>query len=378
MAHSNMLTGNGTYASYAVGSGAVVFSCTAPYGNGGNNTSPLPHPSFDASAARSRFALHGLHVSAIGILVEDATIAHDQAVAGGTDSFVKPYRDATTGIVQAEVRLYPKSDVALRFISGDRLGDCAFLPGYKKASPPAYPISVERPPRGTYGIQRIDHIVGNVDDLLGAVDHIIAATGFHEFAEFTSEDVGTVDSGLNSMVLASNNEAVLLPINEPTTGGKRKSQIRTYLEQHSGAGVQHIALKTDDIFATIAAMRAAHSAHGGVELMERPREQYYDNLEARLGKGVLSDAMAAQCRELGILADKDDQGVLLQIFTKPIGDRATLFLEIIQRIGCTRDEQTNKEIAQKPGCGGFGKGNFSELFRAIEEYETRAGINKLA
>ena len=88
--------------------------------------------------------------------------------------------------------------------------------------------------------------------------------------------------------------------------------------------------------------------------------------------------MAAQCRELGILADKDDQGVLLQIFTKPIGDRATLFLEIIQRIGCTRDEQTNKEIAQKPGCGGFGKGNFSELFRAIEEYETRAGINKLA
>ena len=97
----------------------------------------------------------------------------------------------------------------------------------------------------------------------------------------------------------------------------------------------------------------------------------------RVGAEVITDDIAQQCRELGILADRDDQGVLLQIFTKPVGDRSTLFLEIIQRVGCDKDPATNCMIAQKPGCGGFGKGNFHELFRAIEEYETRAGINKI-
>jgi len=124
-------------------------------------------------------------------------------------------------------------------------------------------------------------------------------------------------------------------------------------------------------------MRAAHAACGGFELMDRPRDIYYEKLMGRLGAGAITEDQARQCKELGILVDKDDQGVLLQIFTKPIGDRSTLFLEIIQRVGCTRDTATNKRIAQTPGCGGFGKGNFHELFRAIEEYETRAGINKI-
>ena len=215
-------------------------------------------------------------------------------------------------------------------------------------------------------------------------------------------------------MLASNNERVLLPVNEPTVGSKRKSQILTYLEQHGGEGVQHIALKTDDVFATVHAMRVAvraratrrnsarailrprnslcprhmirtpHSpsptpqgaARCGFELMERPRDVYYDKLKEKLGDG-LTDAEVQKCRELGILADRDDQGVLLQIFTKPVGDRSTLFLEIIQRVGCTLDAATNRQVEQRPGCGGFGKGNFHELFRAIEEYETKAGINKL-
>ena len=210
-------------------------------------------------------------------------------------------------------------------------------------------------------------------------------------------------------MLASNNERVLLPVNEPTVGSKRKSQILTYLEQHGGEGVQHIALKTDDVFATVHAMRVAvresaqfsarailgprnsltvptahpprpppsqGAARCGFELMERPREVYYDKLKEKLGDG-LTDAEVQKCRELGILADRDDQGVLLQIFTKPVGDRSTLFLEIIQRVGCTLDAATNRQVEQRPGCGGFGKGNFHELFRAIEEYETKAGINKL-
>jgi 4-hydroxyphenylpyruvate dioxygenase len=183
--------------------------------------------------------------------------------------------------------------------------------------------------------------------------------------------VGTVNSGLNSVVLASNNELVLLPLNEPTHGGARKSQIQTYLEQHRGPGVQHLALKTDDIFATVAAMREAGAAGGGFALMERPRAEYYAALRARLGADALSEAQAAQCEALGILADRDDQGVLLQVFTKPVGDRATLFLEVIQRIGCDDGQRAE----QAGGCGGFGKGNFHELFRAIEDYETKAGIN---
>jgi len=308
------------------------------------------------------------------VQVVDAVIAHDRAVAGGATSFAAPHTDEATGVVMSEVRLYPDSDVALRFVSGDKLDELPFLPGYTAST--ASESSPAAPP-GNYGIQRVDHVVGNVPDLLSTIDYMAAATGFHEFAEFTSEDVGTVDSGLNSMVMASNNEEVLLPVNEPTSGGKRKSQILTYLEQNGGPGVQHIALKTDDIFATVAAMRAAHAAFGGFELMERPRAQYFDKLQGRLGTEAISNDVARQCRELGILADKDDQGVLLQIFTKPIGDRSTLFIEIIQRVGCTRDPATNRAIAQKPGCGGFGKGNFHELFRAIEEYETRAGINKL-
>ena len=373
LASSNMLTGNTTYASYAVSSGGVRFAFTAPYGDfGATSEKLLPNPSFVPEDARSRFSQHGLHVAAIGIRVADAAVAHARAVSGGAASLVAPHIDDETGVVTSEVRLYKGGDTGLRFVSGERLDELPFLPGYQAAA--AEPASAV----ATFGITRIDHVVGNVPDLIAAVDYLVAATGFHEFAEFTAEDVGTVDSGLNSMVLASNSEAVLLPLNEPTSGGKRKSQIRTYLEQNGGSGVQHIALKTEDIFATVAAMRAAHAAHGGFELMDRPRDAYFDRLQTRLGSDAISDAMAAQCRDLGILADKDEHGVLLQVFTKPIGDRATLFIEIIQRIGCTRDTQTGRTIEQRPGCGGFGKGNFHELFRAIEEFETRAGINKIA
>lgn len=382
LATSNMVTGNRTYASHVVGSGSTIFACTSPYGDAPTAPYPvpeaadakmLPNRAFNAREARQLFSAHGMHVAAIGIRVKDATVAFDRAVANGAMPKTKPFVDAATGVATSEVVLYPGGDALLRFVSGERLDELPFLPGYAPASDaPKDGIGL-----GKYGIERIDHVVGNVPDLLKTVDYVMNATGFHEFAEFTAEDVGTVDSGLNSMVMASNNERVLLPVNEPTTGGKRKSQILTYIEQHGGPGVQHIALKTDDVFATVAAMRAACEAYGGFELMDRPRDQYYDKLRGRIGAAYITEAEVAQCRELGILADRDDQGVLLQIFTKPIGDRSTLFIEIIQRIGCTKDPATNKAIAQKPGCGGFGKGNFHELFRAIEEYETRAGINKL-
>ena len=380
LAVSNMMTGNKVYASHVVSSGELIFACTAPYGNGpganpaypvGPACTPkeLPNAAFVPEEARQLFSMHGLHVAAVGIRVADAADAYAKAVANGGQSASAPHTDKSTGVCTAEVKLYPGGDANLRFISGEALDTLPFLPGYEAWKSDSV--------NATYGIERIDHVVGNVPDLLKTVDYIVGMTGFHEFAEFTAEDVGTVDSGLNSMVLASNSESVLLPVNEPTAGGKRKSQILTYLEQHGGPGVQHIALKTGDIFATVAAMRAAASACGGFDLMDRPRDVYYDKLMSRLGEGSISEDQARQCRELGILADRDDQGILLQIFTKPIGDRSTLFLEVIQRVGCSWDPETNKAIAQTPGCGGFGKGNFHELFRAIEEYETRAGINKI-
>merc|ERR1711935_485836 len=134
----------------------------------------------------------------------------------------------------------------------------------------------------SFGIYKIDHVVGNVCNLQEAYSRIRKFTGYHEFAEFTSEDVGTVDSGLNSVVLASDSEEILLPLNEPTNG-RRKSQIQTYLDQNEGNGVQHIALKTKDIFSTIRKMRRIGRSMLGFELMKRPSDEYYQELPDRLG-----------------------------------------------------------------------------------------------
>jgi 4-hydroxyphenylpyruvate dioxygenase len=133
----------------------------------------------------------------------------------------------------------------------------------------------------SYGIQRVDHIVTNVPNMIEAITYVSNFTGFHQFAEFTAEDVGTVDSGLNSMVLGNNNEMVLLPFNEPTYGTKRKSQIQTYLEQNEGAGVQHIAVKTNDIFVTLREMRQRRFL-GGFEFMPRPSDKYETGVSVSL------------------------------------------------------------------------------------------------
>jgi len=255
-------------------------------------------------------------------------------------------------VILSEIALY--GDVVLRFIQKvDYSGP--FMPGYVKEE--GMPLN--------YGIKRLDHAVGNVPALLDQVNYIHKALGFHEFAEFTSEDVGTVDSGLNSMVMANNNEYILLPVNEPTFGTRRKSQIQTYLEQNGGPGLQHLALKTDNIYETMRVMRKMSYA-GGFDFMPRPSESYYRNLPKKVGDS-LTPEQYKEVEELGLLVDKDDQGVLLQVFTKPIGDRPTIFMEIIERVGCM--VKKDEEVYQAAGCGGFGKGNFSELFKSIEDYE---------
>ncbi|OAY57333.1 4-hydroxyphenylpyruvate dioxygenase [Manihot esculenta] len=370
VAKSDLSTGNVTHASYLLRSGDLNFLFTAPYSpsiasmEGFSHTATASIPTFNHEACRNFSAKHGLGVRAVAIQVEDAEIAFNTSVAHGAIPLGGPITLDNRAVV-AEVHLY--GDVVLRYISyknsnqnrDDSSPDSWFLPKFESVdAASSFPLD--------YGIRRLDHAVGNVPELAPAVSYIKGFTGFHEFAEFTAEDVGTSESGLNSVVLANNEETVLLPLNEPVFGTKRKSQIQTYLEHNEGAGLQHLALVSEDIFKTLREMRR-RSSIGGFEFMPSPPPTYYRNLKNRTGD-VLSDEQIKECEELGILVDRDDQGTLLQIFTKPVGDRPTIFIEIIQRVGCMLKDETGKEY-QKGGCGGFGKGNFSELFKSIEEYE---------
>ncbi|KAK6287027.1 hypothetical protein POUND7_013206 [Theobroma cacao] len=317
-------TGNMAQASYLIRSGECNFLFTAPYSLSiaqAENLSPTATasiPTFDHAICRAFVASHGVAPRAIFVEVEDAETAFFISVSHGA----KPSSPPTVldnQAVLAEVFLF--GDVVLRYISfknsdhespNDDENCTWFLPRFEKMEDTlSYPLD--------YGIRRLDHLVGSVPELGPAVSYLKEVTGFHEFAEFTTEDVGTLESGLNSLVLASNNEMVLLVICEPVFGTKRRSQIQTFLEHNDGEGVQHLAL-------------------------------------------------IKECEELGVLVDRDDQGTLLQIFTKPFGDRPTTFIEIIQRIGCMLKDDKGK-MYQKGGCGGFGKGNFSELFKSVEEYE---------
>ncbi|VEU40458.1 unnamed protein product [Pseudo-nitzschia multistriata] len=409
-------TGNDKCVSYGLESGsngeALRILLTAPYSlataspasddpwEGENEDddaydAPRPLPGFDAASAHSFFRTHGLAVRAVGLEVADAGAAFRASVQRGAIPVLEPtvvracraQRQAKgDGKSQAEgpsremaeVELY--GDVVLRFVgptgAGGAVAPSGEMPFLPHLAPTGDGDGNGNPSEG-FGIYRIDHAVGNVPDLEEAHERIKAFTGFHEFAEFCPEDVGTVDSGLNSVVLASDSEEVLLPLNEPTEG-RRKSQIQTYLEQNEGAGLQHLALKTRDIFSTIRKMRQSEKDVFGFELMKRPSDEYYRELPDRLGDQLTQDQYE-QLEELGILADSDEEGILLQVFTKPIGDRPTFFFEIIQRIGCVVSQQNGSDSEheaagrgtpiERPGCGGFGQGNFRELFKSIEDHE---------
>jgi len=395
VAKSDLTTGNARYASYVLQSNDLRFVFSAPYDvpegeeNDDARSSMFEKSgvlSHDPSFMRTFCERHGLAVRAVCLLVDDAAVAfYTSGQHGGrSPAFSSAFNDGHTLILNyngttscdgfarvSEVELY--GDVVLRYYSfhaGEKNAKPkTFLPGYEDV-----PLEPPHTTPLTYGLQRLDHAVGNVPNLLETVDYITAMTGMHEFAEFTAEDVGTVDSGLNSMVLANDDEMILLPVNEPTFGTKRKSQIQTYLECNNGAGLQHLALKSDDVFATVREMRKHGGGRGGFEFQKPASADYYANLKARVGEDALTERQFKEVEELGLLVDRDDQGVLVQIFTKPLGDRPTVFIEIIQRIGCLRevksaDANAPPRIEQAGGCGGFGKGNFSELFKSIENYE---------
>ncbi|MDQ0684147.1 4-hydroxyphenylpyruvate dioxygenase [Streptomyces achromogenes] len=286
-------------------------------------------------------AEHGDGVVDLAIEVPDARAAYAYAVEHGARSVAEPYelKDEHGTVVLAAIATYGET----RHTLVDRSGyDGPYLPGYVSADP-----IVEPPAQRTF--QAIDHCVGNVE--LGRMNEWVGfyntVMGFTNMKEFVGDDIATEYSALMSKVVADGTLKVKFPINEPAVA-KKKSQIDEYLEFYGGAGVQHIALNTNDIVQTVRTMRAA-----GVRFLDTP-DSYYDTLGEWVGDTrVPLDTL----RELKILADRDEDGYLLQIFTKPVQDKPTVFFEIIERHGSM----------------GFGKGNFKALFEAIEREQDKRG-----
>jgi len=288
-----------------------------------------------------RVAAHGDGVTDLALQVSSAEDAYHYAVAHGARGVQAPHllEDESGKVVVAAIATYGDTRHTLVERSGY---SGAYLPGYV----PAPPVATARE-RGFF--TEIDHCVGNVE--LGKMDEWVdfyhRVMGFTNMKEFVGDDIATEYSALMSKVVADGSRKVKFPLNEPAAG-KRKSQIDEYLEFHGGPGVQHIALATDDIVASVRAMTAA-----GVEFLATPGS-YYDDLGSWVGQTRVS---LDELRELGILADRDEDGYLLQIFTQPVQDRPTVFFELIER----------------HGSEGFGKGNFKALFEAIEREQGRRG-----
>ncbi len=283
---------------------------------------------------------HGDGVRDIAFWVDDAQDAFRKAVERGATAARQPavLHDDAGDVVIAAIRTYGDtihSIVERRNYAG------RFMPGFVDVTSPYVP-------QGT-GLQYVDHCVGNVE--LGKMNEWVGfyerVLGFYNLLSFDDKDISTEYSALMSKVMSNGNGRIKFPINEPAHG-KKKSQIDEYLDFYRGPGVQHIALATNDIVDTVTALR-----NRGVEFLKVP-SSYYDTVLNRVGKidedlGPLSD--------LGVLVDRDDEGYLLQIFSKPVQDRPTLFYEIIQR----------------KGAKSFGKGNFRALFEAIEREQARRG-----
>jgi 4-hydroxyphenylpyruvate dioxygenase len=298
-------------------------------------------PARPGTALAGRVAAHGDGVADLALEVSSAADAYEYAVAHGARGLVTPHleEDESGKVVLAAIGTYGDTRHTLVERSGY---SGPYLPGFVAAGPVAAPGE-----RSFFA--EIDHCVGNVE--LGKMDEWVdfyhRVMGFTNMKEFVGDDIATEYSALMSKVVADGSRKVKFPLNEPAAG-LRKSQIDEYLEFYGGPGVQHIALATDDIVASVRAMTAA-----GVDFLSTPGS-YYDELGSWAGD---TRVPIGELRELGILADRDEDGYLLQIFTQPVQDRPTVFFELIER----------------HGSQGFGKGNFKALFEAIEREQAKRG-----
>ena len=326
-AYSGPETGARDRASYVLVQGKVRFVVTTPL-------SP-DHP------IAEHVRVHGDGVRDIALWVDDAESAWRETTKRGAQSVREPetLRDDNGEVRLASIAAY--GDTIHTFVERRNYRG-AFLPGFQAVEGED---CISRP----VGLKYIDHMVGNVG--WGEMDRWVAfyrdVMGFKMFQHFDDKDISTEYSALMSKVMSNGNERVKFPINEPAVG-KKKSQIEEYLEYYHGPGVQHIALATDNIVETVGKMRDQ-----GVDFLRVPTT-YYEELIGRVGQ---IDEPLDKLQELGILVDRDDEGYMLQIFTRPVEDRPTLFYEVIQR----------------KGSRSFGKGNFKALFEAIEREQARRG-----
>lgn len=327
LAYAGPETGAMDRASYAVRQNKLTFVLTTPIRPG--------------NEIAEHINKHGDGVKAIALLVDDATSAWQETTKRGAKTHIEPthLKDENGELVMSGIKIY--GDTVHLFIERKNYNG-VFMPGYRKWE------NEDFKPQQT-GLLYVDHCVGNVgwNQMNPWVKFYEDVMGFRNILTFDDKDISTEYSALMSKVMSNGNGFVKFPINEPAEG-KKKSQVEEYLEFYNGEGVQHVAMATNDIVKTVTQLRDR-----GVEFLRVPTT-YYDDLLDRVGH---IDEDLEPLKELGILVDRDNEGYLLQLFTKPVEDRPTLFFEIIQR----------------KGAKSFGKGNFKALFEAIEREQAARG-----
>lgn len=324
VAYSGLETGNRQFASYVLESGQIRFVVSAPY-------SP-------SNEIASHHLVHGDGVKSIALEVDDVEQAYTATTQRGASGAWPPKEETDLHGAYRTAAIQAYGEVLHVFVDRSAYQG-AFAPGYRPLDLPVDPA----------GLAAVDHIVANVQ--LGKmnqwVDFYHQVMGFRQLLHFDDKDISTEYSALMSKVMQNGTGRVKFPINEPAEG-KKKSQIEEYLDYYLTPGVQHIAMATGDILTTVRVLKER-----GIEFLRVP-DTYYEILPERVGE--IKEPLDA-IRELGVLVDRDDEGYLLQIFSRPIQDRPTAFIEVIQR----------------HGSRGFGKGNFKALFEAIELEQSRRG-----
>jgi 4-hydroxyphenylpyruvate dioxygenase len=331
LAYAGLETGIKDRASYVLKQGKIRLVLTTAL----NSESPIGE----------HVKKHGDGVKVIALWVEDAAKAYQETTSRGAKSYMEPTveKDEFGEVVRAGIYTY--GETVHMFVERKNYNGL-FLPGYQKWESDYNPSEV--------GLKFIDHMVGNVGwgEMNTWVKWYEDVMGFVNFLTFDDKQIHTEYSALMSKVMSNGNGRIKFPINEPAEGQKR-SQIEEYLDFYEGSGCQHIAVATDDIITTVTQLRAR-----GVEFLSAPPRAYYEDIPNRLGEhmSIMKEDISV-LEKLAILVDADEEGYLLQIFTKPVEDRPTLFFEIIQRMGAK----------------GFGAGNFKALFESIEREQAKRG-----
>ncbi len=326
LAYAGLQTGLRDRESYVVQQGKIRLVLTSPLKGG--------------TEIGKHIDTHGDGVKVVALWVDDAEYAYHTTVERGAKPYFEPVveEDQWGKVIRSGIHTY--GDTVHVFVERKEY-EGVFLPGFQAWKPAYQPSDV--------GLKYVDHMVGNVgwNEMLPWVEFYAHVMGFNQLVSFDDKDISTDYTALMSKVMSNGNGCIKFPINEPAEG-KKKSQVEEYLDFYGGAGVQHIAVATDNIIETVTELQER-----GVEFLNVPTT-YYDDLLERVGH---IDEDLEPLRQLGILVDRDDEGYLLQIFTKPIMPRPTLFFEIIQR----------------KGAKSFGKGNFKALFEAIEREQALRG-----